>query len=435
MGKPKLIFIVLLITALWLGVLLKLGLRQMTMTPAEGHLSRTFEGWEKYPASRHVFLGQLDSNDFEQGRVYVSGSYPFLFTNFLLLAPFHYGLGLPYTIAHNFLPYIFVLCVTFLLILATRKELGAINQDNRLLLWLLAFLCIGITITDPLPWTSSFNAGRDNAHIITAGLFCYLSTWVFYDKVPKTPLLVVGILLALWSPTAIPAWILAGIFLHRTLKLDRKWIFQVAVVVTLAAINVLIPRLTTRWAGVQSTGSGLLTRSGLDGSLMHVSSIPQAVISPGDPRHWPTGLYFILTAILALGLHYTWKDRERHRPLQQAAFLLIPYLTFAIFLPQLTSVHPYITDLFIFIPATFLMSFWFLQRSFWKKLSGRLYVGWFLFACFILMSNLLAFAQMPRFAYLEGKRNLVGIILSVMAILIYAGVVLWRRLHKPTQTV
>jgi hypothetical protein len=189
----------------------------------------------------------------------------------------------------------------------------------------------------------------------------------------------------------------------------------------------------SRGAGVQPTGSAILFRSGLDGSQMYVSSIPQAVAYPADPRHWPTGLYFVLTAILALGLHFTWKDR--YRPLQQAAFLLIPYLTFAIFLPQLTSVHPYITDLFIFIPATFLMSFWFLQRSFWEKLSGRLYVGWLLFAGFILMSNLLAFAQMPRFAYLEEKRNLVGITLSVIAVLIYAGVVLWRRLHKPTQTV
>jgi hypothetical protein len=166
-----------------------------------------------------------------------------------------------------------------------------------------------------------------------------------------------------------------------------------------------------------------------------MSSIPQAVLSPADPRHWPTGLYFILTALLAVGLHQMTKDREKFRPLQQAFFLLIPYSTFAIFLPQLTSVHPYIADLFIFVPATFLMSFWFLQRQFWERLTGSTYVGWFLFVCFILMSNLLAFAQIPRYAFLEGKRNLVGIILSVIAILIYGGVALWRRFHKPTQTV
>src|SRR6185503_14092951 len=99
---------------------------------------------------------------------------------------------------------------------------------KRFLLWFLVFMSVGIFITDPLPWTSSFNAARNNPHILTAGSFCYLSTFVFYDKIPRTPLLIVGIFLALWVPTTIPAWILAGLFFHRTLKLERKWLLQVA---------------------------------------------------------------------------------------------------------------------------------------------------------------------------------------------------------------
>src|SRR4026207_1929121 len=166
MGTRTKIFIVLLITgALWLGVLLKLGLWRLTVTPADGHLSYTFNGWAENPASRHLFLAQIDPNGFARGEPYVSVTYPFLFFNFLFLAPFHFLLGMPYNVAHNFLPHFYVFCLTLLVILTTRKQLLEVSEKKRLLLWLLVFLSIGISITDPLPWTSSFNAARNNGNI------------------------------------------------------------------------------------------------------------------------------------------------------------------------------------------------------------------------------------------------------------------------------
>jgi hypothetical protein len=433
MARAKIIIILFLVSAVWLGVLLKLGLGHMILTPAEGHLSRTFDGWAKYPASRHLFLIEKDPNDFAQGKVYISGTYPFIFTNFLLLAPFHFLLGLPYDVAHNFLPCIYIFFLTVLLTLITRRQLLAISRKRQFLLWLLVLISIGISITDPLPWTSSFNANRDNGHILTAGMFCYLSTFVFYNKIPRRPLLIVGIFFSFWSPTVIPAWILAGLFFHRRLALERRWILQVAVVCSLTALNIAVPRVVTRWAGGTPGGSGILFRSGLDGSQEYVTSIPQAVLTPIDPRHWPTISYFFLALVLSVIFHYLFKQRSHYRPLQQALFLLIPYSTFAIFLPQLTSVHPYITDLFIFIPATFLMSFWFLQKPFWQYLNGSMYVGWFLFASLVLMSNLLAFAQMPRFAPVERGLPIVTIIFLASAGLVYFGLRLARRFHINTE--
>jgi len=418
-AKVKLFIVLFLIGAVWLGVLLKLGLWQTTATPEDGYLSHTFNGWAQYPVSRHLFLIQLEADGFAQQKTYVSVGYPFIFFNFLFLAPFHFLLRLPYNVAHNFLPYFYVLCLTLLVVRSTRRQLLAISEKRRFLLWFLVFISIGITITDPLPWTSSFNAARDNPHILAAGSFCYLSTWVFYDKIPKTPLLIVGIFLALWAPIYIPAWILTGLFFHRTLILDRRWIVTVAAVCALTAINVALPALVCRVAGVVPNGSSFLFRSGLDGSTVHMTSIFQAVFAPADPRHWPTARYFLFTAFLAVCFHYFFKrfsstvtgktselsaqDRVQYRPLQQALFLLIPFCTVAIFLPQLTSIHPYTTDLFIFIPAAFLMSFWFLQKPFWESLTGKTYVGWLLFAGLVLMTNLLTVAQMPRFAYVEQR--------------------------------
>src|SRR5436190_7233649 len=301
----------------------------------------------------------------------------------------------------------------FLLALTTRKQLLEISKKRNSLLWLLVFVSLGITITDPLPWVSSYNANRDNPFILGAGLFCYLSTWVFYDEVPKVELLVVGIFLALWSPMFILAWILAGLFFHASLLLELKWIMQVVGVSALAAIGVLLPVLVVRWAGLVPSGSGLLFRSGLDGSQEYMTSIFQAVFSPWAPRPWPTGSYFLLASGAAIFFHYFFKSRSRYRPLRQALFLLIPYSTYAILLPQLTSIHPYLTDLLLLVPATFLLSFWFLQEPFWESLRGNTYVAWLLFAGLIIMTNLLTLSGMRRFVAVERLRIFIPVMTFV----------------------
>ena len=430
-AKVKIIIVLILMSAMWLSLLLKLGIAHATVTPQEGHLSLTFEGWATNPVSSHLFLAQTKHDDFANGRVYISGTYPFVFANFLLLAPFHFLFGLPYNIAHNFLPYYYVFGLVLLLVLATWRQLSAIFKKKRFLLWFLVFISIGISITDPLPWTSSFNAARDNPHILAAGLFCYLSTWVFYGQIPKTPLLVVGILLAVFMTMYIPAWILAGLFFQPTLSIDRKWMRQVLAVCALAVANVALPAVVCRFAGVTPTGSGFLYRSGLDGSTEYMTSIFQAVYSPNDLRHWPTSAYVLLCALLAICFHFFFNERNRSHPLRQTVFLLLPYATVAILLPQLTSIHPYTTDLFLIVPATFLMSFWFLQKRFWNRLTGNTYVVWLLVASFILMTNLLTVAQMPRFVYVQQNVLPAVSIIAVVCLALYLTLRFWKSHRQP----
>lgn len=424
--KTKVWIALILFGALWFGVLLRFGLWNYTVKPADGYLSNTFNGWEQYPVSRHLFLVQLNKDDFAHGRPYVSCTYPFIFSTFLFLAPIHYLFGLPYNLAHNFLPYLYVFCLLLLVIASTWKQLLAVARRKSFLIWLLAFLSLGFTLTDPLPWTSSFNGDRLNPHILAAGVFCYLSSWVFYDKVPRKPFLVVGIFLAVWASMYVPAWILAGLFFHRTLKLSRNFILQIALVIILTVVNVALPRLVAQLAGYTPAGSTFLFRSGLDGSEMYLTNIFQAVHSPADPRHWPTGWYFVLTVVLAAFFGYFFRNQKRYHPLRQAAFLLIPYCTVAIFLPQLVSNHAHLMDLFLFIPATFLMSFWSLQKRFWQTLTGRTYVAWLLFASLIIMSNILSFAQMPHLGYIE--HGLLPIISAVSfgLLAIYVAIKVWR---------
>jgi hypothetical protein len=382
-----------LIGAIWMMVLLKLGISDATRRPAAGVLSNTFNGWDEHPEARRYFLAQYSADEFGQRRSYTTYTYPFLISMYLLVEPFHQALDLSYEVAHNFIVYIQVICLSLLLVFATREQLLAIFQGRSLFHWMLAFLAIGIVVSDPLPWVSLLRFNRDSFHVLAAASFCYLSIWVFRDCVPKTPLLAVGLFLALWSPIYLPAWILAGIFFNRALVLRRRWIVEVLAVSALGGLNLALPALASRWAGFTPVGSGFLYRSGLDGSTQYLTSIYQAVFAPVDPRHWPIGFYLLATAALGVGCHFVFRSTTAHRPLQQALFLTIPYATMAIGLPQFTSIHPYFTDLLIFIPATFLIAFWFLQKECWQNLTGRTYVPWLLAASLILMTNLLTIAQ------------------------------------------
>jgi hypothetical protein len=83
-------------------------------------------------------------------------------------------------------------------------------------------------------------------------------------------------------------------------------------------------------------------------------------------------------------------------PLEQTAFLAIPYATIAILLPQYTSVHPYMTDLLIAVPGGFLAAYWLLHERFWNGLTAKTYAATLLCGAFIIMTNLLAIAQIFR---------------------------------------
>ncbi len=378
-------------SAIWLLVILRLGVWRATVTPSHGVLSYTFNGWSEFPATHHGFLAQYNPDDFYQKRAYTSYTYPFVFFNFAFLAPFHFLFKVPYEIAANFLPYLYVICLTALLIFTRRHGLRATGQTHSPLRWLVAFVAIGIVVTGPLPWVAELKYNRDNFHILAAAAFCYLSTFVFRDEVPKKPLLFVGVFLALWSPIYVPAWILAALFLKKTLVLEREWIFPVVGVSALAWLDLMLPRYVCRWANLTSVSSAFLYRSGLDGSIKYTTGIYQAVFEPFDPRHWPTMFYVFITVSVALALRVL-LGRE-YRTLQQAFFLVIPYCTLAILLPQFTSIHPYLTDPALAVPATFAISFWFLDEKFFQMLNPERCVVWALTAALILMTNLLTISQ------------------------------------------
>ena len=138
--------------AVWLLILLKLALWGATLRPSDGVLSYTFHGWSQYPATFHGFLAQYNRDDFAQHRAYTSYTYPFVFFNFLLVAPVHLFLRLPYELACNIIPYFYVICLTVLVIFARRDRLSEVSQASYPVRWFFFFVTIGICSTDPIPW-------------------------------------------------------------------------------------------------------------------------------------------------------------------------------------------------------------------------------------------------------------------------------------------
>jgi|SRR5215471_583425 len=391
-GLKGTVVIMFLMAAAWFMVVLKLRVWKVTTIPSEGVWPSTFSGWAEYSIGRHMLLPQFAAVPFAQGTAYTNYTYPFILSNYLLVAPFHWA-GLPYEVAQHCLAYFYVLCITALLIAQSKRQATDILQTRNLFLYAFLFVAVGITVTSPLPWICTLLYFADNFHLLAAASFCYLSVSVFRGEPGWSQLLIVGIFIALWSPIYLPAWILSGIFLNGSLKLERRRVSQAVGVIALGVFNLMLPKLACRLAGMKPGGSTYWFRSGLDGSTLYFSSIYQAAFFPSQPRHWPTLFYVLITAIVSLLFQRSLKKGTQLYPLRQAAFLLIPYATIAIIFPQFTSIHPYTTDQLLVIPATFALSFWFLQKTFWERLTSKTYVGWSLVAGLILMTNMLTVAQ------------------------------------------
>ena len=383
----------LAIALIWIAGISRLGVWRATLQPSDGVLSRTFDGWSTFPVSQHGFLGQYAGDEFAHGRAYRSYSYPFLFSMYAVIGPLHALRHLPFNLAHNVVVYLYAGCLVILLAGTARLRWPARGDPRFVPRLVVIGVAVGLVATTGLLWISLLRYNRDNVHVLAAAAFCYLSASVFDGREWHRPWWLSGLFLALWAPYYVVAWALAGIALNRALTFSRRWWTTLVSVAAVAALNVVLPVIVARLLGIVPGGSSLAYRSGLDGSTRYVTTIPTSVMWPVDPRHWPVMPYLVAAGIGALWFSRASRASAHARHAGQAAFLLIPYATIAIILPQFTSIHPYFTDLLIVVPATFLLAFWSLQDSFLTSLTGPSLAAWVLGAGAVIMTSLLAIAQ------------------------------------------
>lgn len=127
--------------------------------------------------------------------------------------------------------------------------------------------------------------------------------------------------------------------------------------------------------------------------MKYLASIPQAAVSPFDPRTWPLALPLVLMLIAAAVVAGSGQGEHRRRVLRQVLFCAIPYASTVVIFPQFVSIHPHMADMLLLVPAAFLPAFWMLQRGLRARVSAEALVAWTVGVALAIMTNLLTVAQ------------------------------------------
>ena len=106
-----------------------------------------------------------------------------------------------------------------------------------------------------------------------------------------------------------------------------------------------------RVGGFQGLGSGVLFRSGLDGSTQYFVSMTQAVLQPVDAgRRWMLAPIPVAAASVAIAM-FAFSRPLAERMLRQLLVCLTPALCWIVFFPQAVSIHPYLFDFGLIFPG------------------------------------------------------------------------------------
>jgi hypothetical protein len=377
----------------------------VTSVTHEDRLLGTFAIWETQPASEHLFLVWLTPDHFEQGVAYTNHLHPFLFFLYACTVVPQVLLDVPAYAGRNLIPFGLSaagIAAVSTLVLRTVPLRGAGTRFYAVL-----FLALGVFTTQGFFWiylyTWNFDSvfplivffaalvwalgrqapdGRYAGAVTAAALFGAFG-WVY------TPLLIV----ALWSCAARPAAGLAAL-LRRNPTLVRAS----AACAATGALSLGLPLVLVALSGYTTASSTFLFRSGLDGDARYFTNMVQAVLwpLPQDARHWSALLpaFVPMAAALAIGWPRTRAMRSRRG--REALFFFAPYVFSVALFPQSVSIHPYLYDHLLLLPAALLGVIWSLRPPVQRRLHGPWLLAALLLALGLIMSNFIAIAQTVR---------------------------------------
>src|SRR5262249_10504129 len=161
----------------------------------------------------------------------------------------------------------------------------------------------------------------------------------------------------------------------------------------------LLPRALAAWRGYRTYGSSLIFRSGLDGDTSYFTSILQAFARP-CPVNCCGGrdmldLVFPAFVPLAFGLTLglAGPAAARHRLVEGLVFLAAPYGFSLVLFPQAVSIHPYLYDHLLIVPAAIVGGFSLLLPAVRDRLRGPAFLAYLVVMIGLVMSNLIRLAQ------------------------------------------
>ena len=272
------------------------------------------------------------------------------------------------------------------------------------------FLTTGLLVTECHYWRNVSLANQDTVFPLIA----YLVAFVWVATLPRVsrqrPALLVtsSILFGLFAPTYVP-FLLAALWCCRgdlqptllaTLVRNRSLTHASLASAAAGAVAFGTPAAALIIAsGYRNVASSVASRSGLDGDTTYFLDAAQALLRPywGEPRTLSTLLVPAFVPLLAcLLLTLGSPTAARRGWLASFAFLFAPYLFTLVLFPQAVSIHPYLYDQLLFLPAALLTAVWATTAHVQRRLQGALLLLAGLLLSGLVMWNLISIAQTMR---------------------------------------
>jgi hypothetical protein len=387
----------------WLMLVWDVGVsRAVFAKSAPDRLSLSFELWETYSPRDHLFMIWYSREDFARRAVYPNHLHPYVFLMYGSTKLVQMATGLPLYVGRNMTPFVIAaLGVVSAAVVMTRARI-AWTMDG-LKSYAMLFLLLGLIVSQSHYWTSLYVVNFDNIFPLIA----YFTAIVWATATPKIGAENAGIvvlstvLFAAFGWAYTPFLILAlWCYFGRLSDTVARTVArnQALVRASIAGTSMFIlvyglPRVLVAARGYATTDSPYLFRSGLDGDVRYFRHLAQAVFQPNwTEARTPWTLVFPAFVPLVAGL--AWSSRlARFRTLAQFGFLAAPYFFSLALFPQAVSIHPYLYDQLLVIPAVLTGATSCLVPTFQRRIRGPYALAAIALTLMLLMSNFIAIAQ------------------------------------------
>jgi hypothetical protein len=409
MGKTSDMPLVTLLFLFWSGVVWLLIVwdagvgRVVKAATQDDRLLLSFRLWETRPISQHLFLIWLTQSDFDHRIAYTNHLHPYSLMTYAWVKAPQVLVGLAPPIARNLVPFGTAAWMLAGLAIMVRRALPADTPALRFHLTL--FVVSGLVVTEPQFWWSHFTTNYDNPFPLFAVVTAF--AWAAGDAWLQTPdprgsallpsAVVCGLFGWIYAPIiAIALWLCAKREGPSSLRVNGPLTRATAVMIAISMATLTLPLVLVSVKGYGNEASSFLSRSGLDGDTRYFHNVAQAVLRPyyGAPRRlWELAFPAAVPLVLAIVLCGLESKAIRLRLARQVMFLFTPYLVSLALFAQAVSIHPYLYDQLLIVPAALAGAFWSLSPMIQRRLEGPGLLAGLLLALILVMANLIGIAQ------------------------------------------
>lgn len=351
-------------------------------------LNTTFSVWEN--ESSHYYLAFFEPNHYGEKIAY--SNFPQLYMGMVWLwgHAVHLITGISTTVAVSLAPVLF----SFFLVSACVASLvldTQIGSRRTCMFYILGCMTMGLVLTAPSFWGGLRWAPESPLPLLVASNII-ISAKPTVSWTRNFLYFLALILAAITNPMQAILLIPFLIYLHE----PKKWRIY-SVILILAAISMICPKILMLLGGWKDFGSSFLFRSGLDGATDFFRNSIQAIFEPINQhqRLW------IFTPWLALGSAYLIYVRLTAKDCSTdiCAYYLTATLTYwltAIFFGQALSIHPYGYDFLLIGPLAWAIGRTSLYEESLAQLTKFSTMMLFLVFLGLIVNNLIQISQFAR---------------------------------------